>query len=840
MSDLKRILQQITALSELPEPAILKLLIDALRVSDRDAKKSSDAANERIKALIALLQAHPEYGAGLAAFILKLLNQYQQISLFTDTGILSDQGFFNSLNRLIGHRFLPMLPQDDSVVELVDYLFDGRHDERWLASIDNELWVTLVEMIKVDAAHSNLVATAKNNLLNAMVILSYRITGIGLHPELIEAYPQMLGYSAAFVAQNQEAVLFVNQYRQAHELDSLKDIPPEQEVSAAPLMVMVEQCEDIVSTIRKRIYKTGISIRMTNMMLRLDQSLQRIRILSELLAENNQKRDMAIIELTQAIIISTKRRYSIGYLIDNNTKLLSRKVTENASRVGEHYISTDKAGYRSMFKMAAIGGLVIAFMATIKILGYGLDLAPMGRAFINSMIYGLGFVFIHIIHGTVATKQPAMTAAAIASTISDSSGKKSHQLNKLSELIVDILRTQFVAIMGNVMIAMPIALLLSFAWWQISGEAMISTDTAEHLLHDLHPWHSLALFHAAIAGVYLFLSGLIAGYYDNLAVYNHIGARLTRHKLLKKILPSRWLERLGSFVEANLGAIMGNFLFGVFLGSTATIGFIFGLPIDIRHIAFASANFVHGLFNMPADDFSISVVLISLLGVALIGFINLMVSFSLALIVALRSKEVEFVEWGRLARLLFTHLMTNPKDFFLPRPAPMKYARIDSHGRMIFEDASGKKGNKPLPNNYVIRRLSDVKIMTSAQKKKDKALEAEAAKANPPPAKDGSNATPDTANTSQPTSTDNRSDAHSGPEQTAQHLTNEKGETVVVLNDGLNDEDLNSKVIKHANGAETLLDADGNELQPSANSKDKNANAKTPLPKPKKPPKLPS
>ena len=719
MSELKRILQQITALSEVPEPSVLKKLIDTLRADERDAAKSIEVANENIQALITLLQTHPEYGSGLAAFILKLLNQYQQISLFTETGILSDQGFMTSLNRLIGHRFLPILPQDDSVVELVDYLFDHRHDRRWLMGINEQLWDTLVNLVTVDSAHADLVATAKNNLLNAMVILSYRITGIGLHPELMSAYPQVLGYSAAFVAQNQEAVLFVNQYRQAHELDSLQDVTPEQAISTAPLMVMIEQCEDIVTTIRKRIYKTGISIRMTNMMLRLEQSLRRMRILCELLADNHKNRDRAIIELTATIISSSKRRYSIGYLINNNTKLLSRKITENASRVGEHYISTNKAGYRNMFKKASIGGFVIAFMATLKILSYSLILAPIGRAFVNSMIYGLGFVFIHIIHGTVATKQPAMTAAAIASTISDGSGKKTKQLNKLSELIVDILRTQFVAIMGNVLIAMPVALIISLLWLQFGGEPMIGVDKAEHLLHDLDPFHSLALPHAAIAGVFLFLSGLIAGYYDNLALYNHIGARIVRHKTLQRILPKSWLERLGKFIETNLGAIMGNFLFGVFLGSTATIGFILGLPIDIRHIAFASANFVHGLINMPADLITVNLVLISLLGVALIGLINLLVSFSLALIVALRSKEVQFSEWGRLAKLLFTHLLTHPKDFVLPRAEPMKYAAIDSQGQMIFEEVNSKKGGKPLPTNYVIRRLSQVKVMPAANQPKD-------------------------------------------------------------------------------------------------------------------------
>ncbi|GAF61276.1 probable site-specific recombinase [Psychrobacter sp. JCM 18903] len=713
MSEIKHILQQITALSDVPDPAVLKRLIDELRVSD----KEPTLANQNIQELIDILRQHPEYADGLSSFVLKLIIEYRQIALYTDTGIMSDQGFFNSLRRLIGHRFLPLLPQEDSVVELVGYLFDKRSDERWLANIKKDKWDELVELLKVDEQHLNLVATAKNSILNAIIILSYRISGIGLHPDLMEFYPQMLNYSASFVAQNQEAVLYVNQYREAHELDTLTDITPEKAVDPAPLLVMIEQCEDIVATIRKRIYKTGISIRLTNMMLRLDQSLQRMRILTELVADNYDKRDQALIELIQALITTASRRYSIGYLIDNNTKLLSRKVTENASRVGEHYISTDKSGYQKMFKKASIGGFIIAFMATLKILAYNLALAPMGRAFVNSMIYGLGFVFIHIVHGTVATKQPAMTAAAIASTISDGSGKKSHQLNKLSELVVDILRTQFVAIMGNIMLAIPVALIISFAWLQYTGAPMINTDKAAHLLHDLDPFHSLALPHAAIAGVYLFLSGLIAGYYDNLAVYNQIGARIQRHKLLQYLLPKTWLQRLGGFIEANLGAIMGNFLFGVFLGSTATIGYLFGLPIDIRHIAFASANLAHGLFNISANQWDWQIVFISILGVALIGMVNLMVSFSLALFVALRSKEVKFMEWSRLTKQLFSHMLTHPSDFFWPRDKPMKYARIDSQGHMIFDDTSAHKGGQTIPNNYVVRRLSDVKILPKSKQK---------------------------------------------------------------------------------------------------------------------------
>ena len=323
MSEIKHILQQITALSDVPDPAVLKRLIDELRVSDKEPA----LANQKMQDLIDILRQHPEYADGLSSFVLKLIIEYRQIALYTDTGIMSDQGFFNSLRRLIGHRFLPLLPQEDSVIELVGYLFDRRSDERWLANIDKDKWDEMVGLLKVNEQHLNLVATAKNSILNAIIILSYRISGIGLHPDLMEFYPQMLNYSASFVAQNQEAVLYVNQYREAHELDTLTDIIPDKAVDPAPLLVMIEQCEDIVATIRKRIYKTGISIRLTNMMLRLDQSLQRMRILTELVADNYDKRDQAIIELIQALITTASRRYSIGYLIDNNTKLLSRKVT---------------------------------------------------------------------------------------------------------------------------------------------------------------------------------------------------------------------------------------------------------------------------------------------------------------------------------------------------------------------------------------------------------------------------------------------------------------------------------------------------------------------------------
>lgn len=92
-NNLKHLLQHINALHELPEPATLKRLIDALRVENGDKA----LANAKIDELIGIFEQNPEFGVGLASFILRLTNHYRQITLYTETGIASDQNFLIAL-----------------------------------------------------------------------------------------------------------------------------------------------------------------------------------------------------------------------------------------------------------------------------------------------------------------------------------------------------------------------------------------------------------------------------------------------------------------------------------------------------------------------------------------------------------------------------------------------------------------------------------------------------------------------------------------------------------------------------------------------------------------------
>lgn len=102
-----------------------------------------------------------------------------------------------------------------------------------------------------------------------------------------------------------------------------------------------------------------------------------------------------------------------------------------------------------------------------------------------------------------------------------------------------------------------------------------------------------------------------------------------------------------------------------------TLGFILGLPIDIRHIAFASANFIQSLMSINGTP-EIGLIIVSFLGVLLIGLTNLFVSFTLTIIVALRARQVRFEQWKPLAKLVFTHFFTRPLDFFWPPKQPLQ------------------------------------------------------------------------------------------------------------------------------------------------------------------------
>ncbi len=182
------------------------------------------------------------------------------------------------------------------------------------------------------------------------------------------------------------------------------------------------------------------------------------------------------------------------------------------------------------------------------------------------------------------------------------------------------------------------------------------------MLHELRPLAGWALLHAAVAGVWLFVAGLATGWYDNRCAVLDIPGRLRGSPLL------RWLsaekrDRFASYVDGNLGALMGNAIFGVLLGATGFVGVVTGLPIDIRHVAFGSANLGYAAVTMQLGT---AAFLVMLAYVLMVGLVNLAVSFSLALNLALRARDVTFGRSGELLRETWAAFRRDPRSFLLP------------------------------------------------------------------------------------------------------------------------------------------------------------------------------
>jgi site-specific recombinase len=635
----------------------LRRLVDALRPRRGE---SADAAAERLRLLVRALEQRPDDAAALGSHVAMLLVSRLHRLLYADPGALSHQGFASGLLRRVLGRLLPPAVETDYLRDLVAEVFDWRDDHLWMRAVPRGDWDALLRMIGVDApGFAAARQKCRHEALEAMRLASVRLAALGTDTALMQYLPELARHESPFLVQVGETDAFIG--------GQLGEAPADD----GHLEVLLQQCDDYVDRIRRRSREAGVSVDHVYLLARIEQTTARLRQLRELVAPGDSGgADPAAAGRARALdfflqlVRQENRRNSVRDLFRGTIELLARRVTEQASRSGEHYITGSRSEFVAMYRAAAGAGLIIAVLALAKIHIARLELPLLWEGVAFSLDYGLGFVLIHVLHLTIATKQPAMTAATLAASL-DGRDSRDARLDALAELAAEVSRTQWVSIAGNVTVTMLTAFAIALTAVQFVGWDATDPQKAAHLLHDLHPWHSLALLHAAIAGVYLFLSGLISGYYDNQALYHRIPQRLRRVKWLRALLGEQRLARLSSYVEHNLGALAGNFLFGCMLGFTPIAGELLGLPLDIRHVAFASANFAYGLVGLQFGVTPATVV-VTLAGVLLVGLVNLAVSFSLALKVALRSRGITPGQteglWGRVLRRFLDH----PRDFFWP------------------------------------------------------------------------------------------------------------------------------------------------------------------------------
>jgi site-specific recombinase len=640
----------------------LLFLVDLAQFFRPDNPKKESVVS--IKLLLDYLEANKDMTAQFKLYLAETLSQRKFGRMLSDTGILRDSDFKYEVKKRLFAKILPFQPEKDTLEFVLNQVFFKSSDPIWIARIPFEELQQLFGIIAEETIYESVAEqSVLSEVMNAMGLISQRMSGRAMETDVIKMVPEYDDLESPFVAFENELNNILAKIRSGENHYIVSE-----DLNYKQLIILHKQCEEYVDKAFGNSSKFGISLKVNQSLLRIRQQLHRMKVLISTLVVNkpSDKKNNSILLLLRLIKYNCQKN-NVRQLINESTQLISYEITQHTGKTGEHYITESRSEYFAMLKAAIGGGFIVGILCIIKLLFSKIETSAFGHAFYYSLNYSLGFITIYLMGYTLATKQPAMTAATLIKALESGMKKQTNSENKhgsFAQLFARLFRSQFIAFVGNVFMAFPVSLL---GIWLIDYffNYNIAFDKSSKLLYDLSPVHSAALFHAAIAGVFLFLSGIISGNVSNKNKHNQVYYRIKEHPVLKQNLGIVKTNAIAKWFENHWPGVVSNGWFGVFLGSTASLGIFLGLNIDIRHITFAAGNLALGLFG--ADFFvDMPTIIWGIIGIGLIGFVNFIVSFSLSLGLAFRSRNIPLSELRLLFSSTWAYFKSRPIAFFFP------------------------------------------------------------------------------------------------------------------------------------------------------------------------------
>ncbi|WP_375191209.1 recombinase [Chryseobacterium sp.] len=576
----------------------------------------------------------------------------------TEANILSENAFIPELKKRILNKVLPPVVNENTIWYMIDNVsLTPKKDLGFFHNLPENEIDELFRLLEI----SDFIVSpeVKKEMLFSMNILSWRVTGAAMEVEVVRMAPEYRKFDNPFLALQNELEELAADFEKDNQLQlSSRNSRYKQ------IKIYIEQCLEFVNIAFKNSSKYGISGKINQSLLKIRQQVQRIFEIIQLLVIDEEKDVLLNSKQLVFNILSYKsHRNNISELINDSTRLISHLITNHTAETGTHYITSSRKEYMTMFYKASGGGIIVGALCVLKMLYGYIPGSDFSHAFLYSMNYAMGFVMIYLMGFTLATKQPAMTAATMTKVLAEEGNIKSSS-TEFAHLVSKLFRSQFIAFVGNVLLSFPVALLIIYGL-DVFFSQNLAIERSDKLLKDLDPFKSKAILHACIAGFYLFISGIISGNIGNNSVFYQIPERIAKNISISRLFGKNFAKGLSKYYAKNWPGIVSNFWFGVFLGATAPVGLFLGLDLDIRHITFAAGNLALGLYG---KDFTIDsyTFFISLITVFLIGFFNFLVSFSLSMFLAFRSRKLNFGQVGELYKGIFRYFLKHPLKFFLP------------------------------------------------------------------------------------------------------------------------------------------------------------------------------
>lgn len=615
-------------------------------------------ATQNMEIVVRELHEHPVLLTNLRNALLSQLINTDLSPALTESGIPLARGFWQEFFGRLRHKLLPPLQSENDFLYVVNRVFFKHDDYQWVEGISYETWVIFFESIRLSFHVDD--KGILQQFIQSLKILAFQVSQLGLEKEVMN-----------YISTDQrEDNPFIQQNYLIHDLEEL--LNGEVDISnitaiSSTLAKTLQHCYDCINFIRQNHSSRGTSLHQTYTLILLENKLDRMTILVDILDSDQHFDTNKFVSFFKMLVRNENRKNSIREFLSQCLGYLAYQIAEHKGSKGNKYITSTRAEYRGMLLSAMYGGAIISFVAIIKNLLTRIEMPIFWHGFTYSINYSLGFVAIEETHSTLATKQPAFTASAVASSLDTKQRTYQPNLYNLAVTVAKVSRSQIASFIGNLLIVFPGTFLLAWLFYIVTKSKIAEGPAAMALLEAQHPWHSLALLYACNTGFFLFFSGIIAGYVQNKIQYGQIGERLQTHPLLRLSFSANRLQRIAHYIEQNAGAIIGNIALGFMLGMSGLVANIFGIPFDIRHITISAGNVAIGIYGLGIRNIDPYYLLTVFAGVLAIGFLNFLVSFSLAFIVAVKSRGVRLKDYPEFIGILWRYFKKKPLDFIRPR-----------------------------------------------------------------------------------------------------------------------------------------------------------------------------
>lgn len=625
----------------------------------RGDRASPQAAIGRVQLLLDAVEARPELRERLRAWWRVFTQTVDLTTLLADYGFAPRTAFASELTERLRRKILPGTPETTDASDLFRMVLPGVFDAGWIALLDETQLARIGALLAGAAPDTDGAPRWRHTVIDAVTYCASQVVAAGFSPELrLRMSADAVGSARPFHA------LMADLDELREQMFDRPGQPRDEEALQAAFIAFrdrLDACRAAAASVYTHLEDNGISVGLVFRLRQLRERVLRIRELLDCLMAPAPGPSVA--RLVGRLVLAGGERNSIRALIASNSSMLAAKVTERSAETGEHYITRDRASYLQMLKKAAGGGAFTAITVLLKFGIYALGLSAFWSGLSAGLMYAASFVAIQLLHLTLATKQPAMTAPALAARLRDI--KSDAGVDDFVDEVANLVRSQVAAVLGNVLVVVPataaVALLMQFTL----GRPLLDAAHAAATLKSLSLAGPTALF-AAITGILLFSASIVAGWTENAFVLHRIDSAMRYNPRIGAFLGAARARRWADFMRKNISGFASNISLGLMLGLLPAVAGFFGLGLDVRHvtlsagqIAAAAASTGLAVLQQPALWWAVA-------AIPVIGALNVSVSFYFAFRLALRAHSVSLDDRARIRSAIWARWRSRPVSFFLP------------------------------------------------------------------------------------------------------------------------------------------------------------------------------